>query len=180
MERVRVVGSSGSGKSTFARTLAERLGAGYLELDSVFHQPEWTPLPDEQFQAVVADFTAERTSWVIDGNYMSHLDSLDWEAADTVVWLDYSRAVCMRRVTWRGVARVISRRELWNGNRERVSNLLSWDPKKSIIRWTWTQHAHGRARYESRWTDSAWQHLRKHRLTSPGEDEQFLARFALD
>ena len=44
MQRVSVVGTSGVGKSTVSRELARRLGASWLELDSVYHQAGWAPL----------------------------------------------------------------------------------------------------------------------------------------
>jgi adenylate kinase family enzyme len=50
VRRVSVVGVSGSGKSTLGRELAARLAVPYTELDAIFHQPEWTPLPEEQFR----------------------------------------------------------------------------------------------------------------------------------
>src|ERR671936_2521948 len=54
VRRVSVGGTSGSGKSTLGATLAARLGADYLELDAVFHQPGWVPLPREEFRERVA------------------------------------------------------------------------------------------------------------------------------
>ena len=47
MNRVSVVGCPGSGKTTFAAELAKRLGTSHLELDSLYHQANWEPLPDE-------------------------------------------------------------------------------------------------------------------------------------
>jgi adenylate kinase family enzyme len=46
MHRVSVVGNSGSGKTTVAAELARLIGAPHLELDSVFHQAGWVPLPE--------------------------------------------------------------------------------------------------------------------------------------
>ena len=54
MRRVSVVGTSGSGKSTLGAALAARLGVDYLELDSVFHQPDLDPLPTPEFRRRVA------------------------------------------------------------------------------------------------------------------------------
>jgi hypothetical protein len=58
VRRVSVVGVSGSGKSTLGRELAARLAVPYAELDAIFHQPEWTPLPEEQFRRRVAAIAA--------------------------------------------------------------------------------------------------------------------------
>ena len=49
MERIAVVGSSGAGKTTVARQLADRFDLEHIELDAIFHQPGWEPLPDDQF-----------------------------------------------------------------------------------------------------------------------------------
>jgi adenylate kinase family enzyme len=61
-----VVGSSGAGKSTFAAALARGLGVPWLELDSVYHQADWTPPPTEEFRCRVA-LVADGPGWVIDG-----------------------------------------------------------------------------------------------------------------
>jgi adenylate kinase family enzyme len=55
VRRVSVVGTSGAGKSTLSRALAGALDADFLELDSVFHQPGWVPLPTEDFRRRVGD-----------------------------------------------------------------------------------------------------------------------------
>jgi adenylate kinase family enzyme len=145
VERVSVVGNSGSGKTTLAAAIAAALDAPHLELDAVFHQPGWTELPVEVFRATVADVvTGER--WVVDGNYTAVQD-LVWARADTVVWLDYSRLLVMRQIVGRTLRRLVTRQRLWNGNREPWRNLLTTDPKRSIIAWAWTQHHTYRVRY---------------------------------
>ena len=53
MRRVNVKGTSGSGKSTFGRELAERLGVTYVELDALHHGPNWAESMVEEFQARV-------------------------------------------------------------------------------------------------------------------------------
>src|SRR6185437_6621009 len=57
IDRVVVVGCSGAGKTTLARTLATLLDAPHVELDSIFHQPGWIPLGDEEFRATVTNAT---------------------------------------------------------------------------------------------------------------------------
>ena len=174
MRRVSVVGTSGVGKSTFASALALVLGAAFLELDSVQHQADWTPLPVQEFRARVA-LVADGECWVIDGNY-GRVQDLVWARADTVVWLDLPRRVVMRRIVWRSVWRVAGRTELWNGNRERWRNLFTLE--KSVIVWAWQTYAANRARYEAAMADPLRSHLRFVRLRSAAEVRRFLRSVA--
>ena len=164
MRRVSVVGNSGSGKSTLAKRLAARLGVPRLELDSVYHQANWRPLPDDEFRARVAAFVAA-DGWVVDGNYRAVRD-LVWARADTVIWLDLPRRTVMRRVLGRTIRRGATRQELWNGNRESLRGLFRWDPEESIVRWSWVKHADYRARYTAALADPANAHLRVVRVRS--------------
>lgn len=132
-----VVGSSGAGKTTFARR-CEALGFARLELDELMHQRNWSPLPEAEMHARIGDFLARHDRWVIDGNYARHRE-LVWSAADAVVWLDLSRPVVMSGLLGRTVRRVVSRKVLWNGNRERWKNLTSLDPAESVLAWSWTR-----------------------------------------
>jgi len=167
VRRVSVVGNSGSGKTTFARELANKLGVPYLELDAVFHQPGWSQLAMEEFRDRVARVIAE-PGWVIDGNYSAVRD-LVWQRADTVVWLDIPRAVVMRRLVRRTVTRLLTRRELWNGNRERWSNLFRRDPDKSVLAWAWAMHRTYRDLYSAAANDPANRHLTF--ITARGSDD---------
>jgi adenylate kinase family enzyme len=173
VRRVSVVGNSGSGKSTLASKLAAILGVPHLELDSVFHQPGWEPLPADEFQWVV-ELQAGEDGWVIDGNYNA-VRPIVWARADTVVWLDLPRRTVMRQVTWRTVRRAVTREELWNGNREPLVNFLSWVPEESIISWAWHSHAKYRTRYLAAAADPANAHLTFIRLTSRRDAARFLA-----
>jgi adenylate kinase family enzyme len=173
VRRVSVVGTSGAGKSTLSWTLAQRLGADLLELDSVFHQADWVPLPTEEFRRRVALVTAGER-WVIDGNYTSKVRDLVWARADTVVWLDLAKRTVMRRIIWRSFGRVAGRTELWNGNRERWRNLFALDKEESVIAWAWQTHAATRAKLEAAMADPANSHLRFVRLRNPGAVWRFL------
>ena len=149
--RVRVLGVSGSGKTTLARTLASRLGVPHLELDAVNHQPGWRPASDEHWDAALADFVERAPAgWVVDGSYSSRRqDALS--GVDTVVWLDLPRRTVMARVVRRTAGRVLTRRELWNGNRESWRDLLRRDPAENILLWAWTHHGVVRRRNTPEW-----------------------------
>jgi cytidylate kinase len=140
--RVNVKGISGSGKSTFSRELAERLGVPYLEIDAIHHGPNWTEASAEELQARVRQFMASaRDGWVIDGNYESKLGDLVLGAADEIVWLDPPLRVALRRLWRRTVTRIRGQVDLWAGNRETWRGGF-WG-RDSLFAWTlrsWLRH----------------------------------------
>ena len=138
MVRIAVVGPSGAGKSTVARTLATAQNVAYLELDGLFHQAGWTQLDTLEFRSRVGAFVLG-AEWVVDGNYARTRD-LVMPRADIVVWLRVGRSLVMRQMVRRTCARVLLRRELWNGNRESLRNVLSLDPERSIVAWAWRMY----------------------------------------
>jgi adenylate kinase family enzyme len=174
VQRVSVVGNSGSGKTTLGAALGRAIGVPHLELDSVFHQPNWEPLDRDEFRRLVSEFVAA-DRWVIDGNYSSVRD-LIWARADTVVWLDLPRRRVMRQLLWRTIRRGALRMELWNGNRERLTSLFKADPEESIVAWAWTRHHVYQQRYLAASRDPANAHLNFVRVRSPRERTALLRR----
>jgi adenylate kinase family enzyme len=86
-QRISVVGTSGSGKTTTAQEISKRLRIPHIELDALSWAENWTATPEEEFQAGVRDAVAGER-WVIDGNY-SRIRSIVWVRAETVVYLKY-------------------------------------------------------------------------------------------
>ena len=131
MKRVAVVASaSGNGKTTVGRALSERLGVPFHELDALHHGPNWTEATAEELHAKVAPIV-RTDAWVIDGAYRGKLGDLVLERADLVVWLDLPVYVWLPRLVRRTAQRIIRGEELWNGNRERLRNVLL--PDESVI-----------------------------------------------
>jgi adenylate kinase family enzyme len=147
-QRIAVIGPTAAGKTTLARALAARLDFPHVELDAIYHQPGWTPLPTNEFRAQVAEVVSQ-SRWVIDGNYQSELQDLVLARADTVVWLRMPRRLVMRQVLRRTTKRVLSREHLWNGNRESLRNAVSLDPERSIVAWAWRKHGKDVERYDA-------------------------------
>ena len=145
MKRVSVIGGSCTGKTTLSRELARRLGVPHIELDALHHDAGWQEAPAEVLQARVdAALAAAPDGWVVDGNYHGKIGTSVVGRADTVVLLDLPQRVALRRVLWRTASRVVTGKELWNGNRETLRNALSRD---SIIWWVIRQHS----TYEKKW-----------------------------
>lgn len=178
MDRINIVGTSGSGKSTFAKKLAEKIGIDYYEMDALYWKPNWLESTDEEFFQVISD-VVKRPRWVLDGNY-NRTVPIKWQSVDTVIWLDYSFQRTVFQAIRRAVSRVVGREELWpnlaldksSGNRETFKR--SFMSKDSIILWTLKTYKRNRCRYEAMMSNPDYQHIRFIQLRSPAEAEQFL------
>jgi adenylate kinase family enzyme len=171
VKRVNVRGTSGSGKTTTSRRLAELLHVPHIELDGLHHGPNWAEPTSEEFRARVEAAIAQAPEgWVIDGSYASKLGDLVLERADTLVWLDLPLRVCIRRLWRRTWGRIIRREELWNGNRESIRTAFLI--KDSLFAWTLKQHRPGRRRLADRIALNP--HLHVVQVRSQREVEAFL------
>jgi adenylate kinase family enzyme len=129
--RVLVAGVSGSGKTTLASRIAGITGGPHLEIDAIFHGPDWTPRPE--FLDDVRSFVSA-DSWTTEWQYNAARPLLA-ERADLLVWLDFPFArVTLPRVVKRTIRRRWRREELWNGNREAPLRTFFTDPEH-IVRW---------------------------------------------
>jgi shikimate kinase len=135
VQRVSVAGVSGSGKTTFARGLAERLGVPWVELDALHHGPNWSEAPAAELRRRVEEAIAAAPSgWVIDGNYRHKLEDIVLAQADTLVWLEPPLRVSLGRLARRTWRRWRRREELWHGNRELLRNMVGL--REGLFAWT--------------------------------------------
>jgi len=96
MQRIAIIGSAGTGKSTLARRLGELTGLNVIHLDALYWHPGWVAPPDEEWDTIVEEI-ASQENWITYGNYGRTMEPR-LERADTVVFLDFSRVVCLWRV----------------------------------------------------------------------------------
>jgi adenylate kinase family enzyme len=133
--RVLVAGTSGAGKTTLAARIAAELDAPHVEIDSLYHGPDWIKRPT--FEEDVRRFTAG-PAWTTEWQYAAVRDELA-DAADLLVWLDLPRRTVMRQVAGRTLRRRLRRERLWNGNVEPPLWTLLTD-RDHIVRWAWRMH----------------------------------------
>jgi adenylate kinase family enzyme len=101
MRRVAVVGPGGAGKTTFARALGAETGLDVVHLDTLFWRPGWVETPRDEWRAIQTGIVA-RDAWIIEGNYGATLD-IRLSRADTVIFLDFPRTLCLRRAVVRAI-----------------------------------------------------------------------------
>ena len=96
-----VTGMAGAGKSTFSRALSAKTGLPVIHLDIHFWKPGWVEPTEDEWREKQRDLITH-DKWILDGNYYATLD-LRLERADSAVFLDTSRLVCVGRALVRGI-----------------------------------------------------------------------------
>lgn len=96
MQRIAIIGCCGAGKSTLANQLELKLGLPVIHLDTYYWQPGWIETSTEKWIAK-QKLLVKKERWIIDGNYLSTMD-IRLQAADTIIWLDFSRRLCLWRI----------------------------------------------------------------------------------
>jgi adenylate kinase family enzyme len=109
MNRIVILGPGGSGKSTLATQLSQITGLPAIELDKAFWRPSLAPTPREEWVKIQEVLTAE-DRWILDGDLGSY-DALEvrLQAADTIIFLDFSPIRC----AWRALRRSRERANFW-------------------------------------------------------------------
>ena len=94
--KIMIIGSGGAGKSTLARQLGEMLALPVIHLDKEFWNYGWIETPKEEWYQKQQDLIS-KPEWIADGNFGGSLE-LRLDKADTIIFLDFNRIVCMRSV----------------------------------------------------------------------------------
>jgi len=170
--RFNVIGTSGSGKTTFSKKLAGILDIPYIQMDAIFWGPNWSAPCDEEFLPKVQHALCG-DAWVLDGNYTRTIP-IKWAEIDCVIWLDYPFWRIMRQAVTRALSRSISKEELWEGTGNRESFRRSFMSKDSIVWYTLQSHAKMRHLIMMLMIDPQHAGIRFVRLTSPKLADTFL------
>jgi adenylate kinase family enzyme len=139
VNRVVIVGTVGSGKTTFAVELGRLIDVPHLEKDALLRGGDDTP---EHRLAV--DQATSGSRWVFDGTPF-YVEDLVYGRADTIVVLDYSLPVVMWRVVRRSV-------RLWRRSGTHSAQTPEppwrWVRAEHPVRWAWSTHSERRKRFE--------------------------------
>ncbi|QUJ70622.1 adenylate kinase (plasmid) [Photobacterium sp. GJ3] len=172
MRRINVIGTSGSGKSTFSRNLAAAFGVPHIEMDALFWKRNWGESTDDEFFAAL-ETAITPPAWVLDGNYHRTVP-IKWREADTLIWIDYSFLRTLVQAIRRAIKRCLSQEELWpgTGNTEKFRNTFL--SRNSVVWWTIKTYHSNRERYLKIMADPAYAHLKFIQLRSPAEAKEFI------
>ena len=170
MQRIVVIGTTGSGKSRLAAELSQRTGLRIIELDQLYWGRDWQGVPLDLFRHRV-EREIRDGGWIVVGNY-GQVRDLVWPRADTLIWLDLSFPLVMSRLVRRTVKRALTREDLWGtGNRETIAN--SFFSRDSIIYYALKTHRRNRTRF-TRECGSIAEDKKVVRLQSPRAVRRFV------
>lgn len=163
-----IYGVTGSGKTTFARKLAERTGLPWYAVDDLTWEPGWVEVPADEQRRRIAEICAT-PRWILDAAYNKWLD-VPMARVELIVALDYSRWRSLARLIRRTLIRAIDRKQICNGNTETFRQAFSRD---SIIGWHFKSFARKRARVKAWLADPTGPEVV--RLGSPSAARRWLA-----
>jgi len=175
LKRVAVVGSSCSGKTTFAKALSELSGISHVQLDRLFWLENWRQQPAEVFAGKVAA-EVSKDAWIIDGNF-TEVQHLTLKRATTIVWLNYSFATVFFRAICRSCRRIATREELFAGNRE--SFRQTFFTRDSILYWIITNFSRRRKQYRKLFTERPVNITAFIEFTHPNQAQAFLEKLEI-
>jgi len=164
MERVMIIGCAGVGKSTLARKLGALTGLPVIHLDREHWRPGWVESPTDEWNDRVSEL-AGGERWIIDGNYIGTM-TVRMSAADTVIFLDFPRRICLARVLSRmltGYGK--SRPDMTEGCEEKLDIVF--------LKWIWDFPKHSRPR-NLEMIEKYREGRTIHHLRSPRELKAFL------
>lgn len=174
--RIAVVGTTSSGKSTLAEKLARKVGADYIELDSLYWEPNWKPAESLDFFVRVEE-AIRSEAWVVAGNYRLVRD-LIWDKAEAVIWLDYPFHIVFWRLLKRTIRRGVTQEELWNGNREKFWWHLKLWSEESLFHWLFKTYWRRKREYPALFALPENAHLKIIHFKHPKDTEKWLSNVA--
>lgn len=131
MKKILILGSGGSGKSTFAMKLAKKLDLPLYHLDALYWKPNRVKPSDEEWKQTVKSIV-QKESWIVDGSYFGTLQLRVLEA-DTIIFLDIPNYQCI----WNIVKRRLKYAK-WTGKiRPGLASHTSEKIYFSFLKWVW-------------------------------------------
>lgn len=128
MNRIVIAGSGGSGKSTLAVQIGLALGVEVTHLDGLFWKPGWVRVSPSEQEAIVSEIVS-RAKWIIDGDHL-RTQPTRFGAADTIVFLDFPRSVCLGRTVRRFF-------QYWGRSRPGMAEGCPERVDFTLTKWVW-------------------------------------------
>jgi adenylate kinase family enzyme len=162
VRRIAVVGISASGKSTFARKLAERTRLPLTHMDTIWWKPGWISISEEEATAQLRTIV-QTDAWIVEGYIPKLARNSVFERADLILYLDYAPVISALRYIKR-----------WWKHRKNARPELKGSPESfsfKFLKLVWTK---GEAISLDKFLEAVERKDKIVRLTSPKKAREFL------
>lgn len=183
-QRIVVVGTTSSGKSTLAEQIAQKFNLDFIELDALYWEPNWQNADVEVFRKRVETVTSlqlgkseDSSGWVVAGNYRIVRD-LIWPNAQAIIWLDYPLHIIFWRLITRTVRRAVTQELLWGTNRETFWVHLKFWSQDSLFNWLFKTYWRRKHEIPALLNLPEHRHLQLIHFKHPREADEWLSRLS--
>ena len=150
INKIAIIGGAGTGKTTLADKLGEKLNLPVYHIDGIYYLENWKKRDRAERDKIILEKVKEQ-KWIFDGTYRNTLEERV-KNADLIIFLDYSNLArlkgiigrflknrgkekneipgCMEKVDWRFI------KLTWNWNKDRrvfVVGILEKYKEKNIL-----------------------------------------------
>lgn len=164
MSKILIIGTSASGKSTFARELARKMDLPIFHADAIMWNPGWVYIGDEQTNVKIKEII-DQEKWILEG-WIDKKVQLDvFTKADLIIYLNFSPFV----TSWRYIKRYLA-------HRTHPRPELPGSPEKFSFEFLWRVFK----RKEMYWVDRNLRNIEPAKVTyldSPKDAEDFILKY---
>ena len=170
--KIIILGSSCSGKTTLGKRLAKINHAKPIDLDDLNWLPGWKSRSTVEMIAKLENEIWGEKKWIISGNYRD-THSLTMPKATCVIWLDFRLRLVLWRMLKRTIKRIVTKEEICNGNRETIYG--TFFDKDNLF--SYTIHTYKKRKEQFSVLGELYPHLTIYRIYSPKKLEEFILFF---